>query len=327
MKTLLTSYSEIHALLREEWRISARLHVPRMRVWRKLHADGMYPYHIQHIQHLEPADMCSRLELCRGTNANPHKMRNNFFFRDGTSLSGDWIHNTRNSHLWDRDNPRGTVKNKYQYPFSVNEWGDVAWCGVVWCGVMWCDVMWCGVMWCDVMWCDVVWCGVVWCDVVWCGVMCVVWRGVVWCGVVWCHRWPTDWSVHFSTTSDRWYLRHVMQHELPALLENVPLQTRSQICHQHDGAPPHFSQVIRPYLKLKFANRWIGRGGALNWPPRSPVLIPLGYHMWGYMKAMVYAHKVNTREELLQRILRTARSINNAAVLRKVTSSVVTLVR
>jgi hypothetical protein len=45
------------------------------------------------------------------------------------------------------------------------------------------------------------------------------------------------------------------------------------------------------------------------------------------MKAMVYAHKVNTRDELLQRILNAARSINNAAVLRKFTRSLATLVR
>jgi hypothetical protein len=45
------------------------------------------------------------------------------------------------------------------------------------------------------------------------------------------------------------------------------------------------------------------------------------------MKAMVYEHKINTREELLQGILSAARSINNAAVLHKVTSSVITLVR
>ena len=49
--------------------------------------------------------------------------------------------------------------------------------------------------------------------------------------------------------------------------------------------------------------------------------------MWGYMKAMVYARKVNTREELLQQILSAAGSINNAAVLRKVTSSLITRVR
>jgi len=42
--------------------------------------------------------------------------------------------------------------------------------------------------------------------------------------------------------------------------------------------------------------------------------------LWGYMKAMVYAHKVNTGEELLQQIL-------NAAVLPKFTSSLVTQVR
>jgi arginine repressor len=45
------------------------------------------------------------------------------------------------------------------------------------------------------------------------------------------------------------------------------------------------------------------------------------------MKAMLYAHKVNTREELLQRILSAAISINNAAVLRKFTSCLVTQVR
>jgi len=45
------------------------------------------------------------------------------------------------------------------------------------------------------------------------------------------------------------------------------------------------------------------------------------------MKAMVYAHKVNTREELLQGILSAARGIISAAVLRKFTSSPVTRVR
>jgi predicted hotdog family 3-hydroxylacyl-ACP dehydratase len=45
------------------------------------------------------------------------------------------------------------------------------------------------------------------------------------------------------------------------------------------------------------------------------------------MKATVYAHKVNTREELLQGILSASRSINNAAVLLKVTSSLITRVR
>jgi len=47
---------------------------------------------------------------------------------------------------------------------------------------------------------------------------------------VWCHWWLTHWSVHFTATSDRWYLRQLFANELPALLENVPLQTRRQMC-------------------------------------------------------------------------------------------------
>jgi hypothetical protein len=119
---------------------------------------------------------------------------------------------------------------------------------------------------------------------------------------------------------------NVSQDELPALLQNVPLQTRQQMYYQHGGAPPHFSQVVRKYLNHKFPNRWIGRGGTENWPPRSPDLNSLDYYMWGYRKAMVYTHKVNTRE-LPQQILSAARSINNAALFRKFTSSLVARVR
>ena len=46
----------------------------------------------------------------------------------------------------------------------------------------------------------------------------------------------------------------VFQDELPALLENVPLQTRLKMSYQHDGAQPHFIQVIRQYLNHKFPN-------------------------------------------------------------------------
>jgi hypothetical protein len=120
---------------------------------------------------------------------------------------------------------------------------------------------------------------------------------------------------------------NLLQDELPAPLENVPLQTRGQMYYQHDGAPPYFSQVVRQYLNHEFPNQWIGCGGVQNWPPRSPHLNPLDYHVWGYLKAMVYSHKLNTREELLQRILSAARSIYNAAALRKVTSCLVTRVR
>ena len=39
----------------------------------------MYPYHIQHVQDFELADMCSRLELYRCINSNPNLIRNILF--------------------------------------------------------------------------------------------------------------------------------------------------------------------------------------------------------------------------------------------------------
>jgi len=35
-------------------RIARRLRVPHTRVWRTLHAEGMYSYHVQRVQHLGP---------------------------------------------------------------------------------------------------------------------------------------------------------------------------------------------------------------------------------------------------------------------------------
>jgi len=39
----------------------------------------MYPYLIQRIQHLEPADMFNQLELCCRINSNPHMIHNILF--------------------------------------------------------------------------------------------------------------------------------------------------------------------------------------------------------------------------------------------------------
>ena len=130
----------------------------------------------------------------------------------------------------------------------------------------------------------------------------------VWCGVIGDQL--TGLYIFLQCLTGDIYA-NFLQDELPALLENVSLQTRQQMYYQHDGAPPHFIQVIRQYLNHKFPNQWIDHGHAQNWPPWSPDLNPLDYYVWGYMNVMVYAHKGNTREELLQQILSTARSINN----------------
>ena len=72
------------------------------------------------------------------------------------------------------------------------------------------------------------------------------------------------------------YLRF-LQEELTRILEDVPLNTRSRIYFQHDGDPPHSSREVTNFLKGRFTGPWIGRGGAHNWPARSPVLSPPDY--------------------------------------------------
>ena len=79
-----------------------------------------------------------------------------------------------------------------------------------------------------------------------------------------------------------------LRNELPDLLEDIPLTIRSQIYFQHDGAPQHYTRHVREYLNESFPNSWLGRGGPVAWPPRSPDLTPLDYYLWRHMKTLVY---------------------------------------
>ena len=63
-----------------------------------------------------------------------------------------------------------------------------------------------------------------------------------------------------------------------------------------DGAPSHFSRVARQFLNQHFANKWIGRGGPIAWPARSPDLNPLDFHLWGHLKSTVYATWIENAE-------------------------------
>ncbi|EZA52871.1 hypothetical protein X777_07689 [Ooceraea biroi] len=72
---------------------------------------------------------------------------------------------------------------------------------------------------------------------------------------------------------------------------------------QHDGAPAHFSLNVRQYLDQRFLNRWIGRGGPVAWPARSPDLNPLDFFLWGFVTSLVYETPVLGEEDLLARVM------------------------
>lgn len=117
---------------------------------------------------------------------------------------------------------------------------------------------------------------------------------------------------------------HFLVHQLPDLVETIPIGIRQRMWFMHDGAPGHFSHLARNYLSRAnvYGNHWIGRGGPVAWPPRSPDLNPLDFFLWGHCKfTLVYARPVNDVLELRQRIIDafdTIRNMDNGAVFRRV---------
>lgn len=78
-----------------------------------------------------------------------------------------------------------------------------------------------------------------------------------------------------------------LQNDLPILLENMDLNTRRNMWFQQDGAPIHYHRIVRQFLNQTYPNRWIGRGGTIGWPARSPGLTPIDFFLWGFVKDQV----------------------------------------
>jgi len=106
-------------------RIASRIRVPQSRVWRKLHYDGLYPFHHQPVQHLHPGDDAQQLQFCYWL-SHYRELLPYILFTDEATFTRNGINNTRNSHNWAQDNPHGTIVTNFQTRFSVN-----VWCGII----------------------------------------------------------------------------------------------------------------------------------------------------------------------------------------------------
>ncbi|KAJ4441713.1 hypothetical protein ANN_11571, partial [Periplaneta americana] len=71
----------------------------------------------------------------------------------------------------------------------------------------------------------------------------------------------------------------------------------------------HYHHQVR--LDRRFPDRWIGRGGPIAWPPRSPDLNPLDFYLWGHLKSLVYSSPVPDLESLRNRIVACSEDIRN----------------
>lgn len=108
-----------------------------------------------------------------------------------------------------------------------------------------------------------------------------------------------------------------LRNQLPRLLNQ---NLNPNVWFQQDGAPPHYAIQARTYLNEIFENRWIGRGGPVNWPARSPDLTPLDFFLWGFIKDKVMASAPTTPEDMKNRI-RFACSLVTPAMLQRVRNS------
>lgn len=95
----------------------------------------------------------------------------------------------------------------------------------------------------------------------------------------------------------------LLRNMVSEMLEEIPLANLRDVWFQQDGAPPHYHSAVREYLNEQFGSRWIGRGGPVAWPPRSPDLTPLDFFLWSEIKRRVYVSEPTSVEQLKQRIL------------------------
>jgi hypothetical protein len=93
-----------------------------------------------------------------------------------------------------------------------------------------------------------------------------------------------------KTVTGHSYLDMLELYALPQL----PFQT----ILQQDEAPPHFGHNVRHHLDREMTGRWIGKGGPIAWPTRSPDLTPLDIFLWCYEKNIVYQVKISSRQQL-----------------------------
>jgi hypothetical protein len=56
------------------------------------------------------------------------------------------------------------------------------------------------------------------------------------------------------------------------------------------------------YLDNWRGDHWIGRGGPVAWPARSPDLTPLDFFLWGFVNQEVYQEKPTTSQDMKNRI-------------------------
>jgi hypothetical protein len=80
---------------------------------------------------------------------------------------------------------------------------------------------------------------------------------------------------------------------------------------QQDKAPPHYAVTVRKFLDEQLPNRWIGRRGPVEWPPRSPDLTPKDFFFWAVVKDKVFSRKPRNVYDMIRCIREACQDTND----------------
>ena len=93
-----------------------------------VHEDGRHPYKLQKVQALKPADYPFRVDYSRWV-LNRRAENPEFLFpvlwTDEATFTEGGLFNSRNSHIWAHENPRGVRVHNFQDKFAVNVWAGI----------------------------------------------------------------------------------------------------------------------------------------------------------------------------------------------------------
>jgi Mga helix-turn-helix domain len=95
----------------------------------------------------------------------------------------------------------------------------------------------------------------------------------------------------FEGTLDGTAYLNFLRNTLNGLMEDVPLNIRQFMWYQHDGAAPHYARNVREFMNNQWDQQWLGRGGPVAWPARSPDLTPIDFFCGDTSKRKFTSHR------------------------------------
>lgn len=129
-------------------------------------------------------------------------------------------------------------------------------------------------------------------------------RVMVWCGI-WDNRIIGPFFFDNTVTSKS-YLKLLEEKVWPEISLDPNI---NQAFWQQDGAPAHYATDVRNWLNHHFNERWIGRGGPIEWSPMSPDFSMNDFFLWGHIKGIVYCDHPQNLDQLKSNIISACASI------------------